>query len=352
MGDDSAKKSELPKEFLDAHHHFLNTKENSFQSFLGSLVVNEVYLPSHYEADVIKPLSEAGVKLVGSVHVECMPDRGKDEVEWVEESLKRESSKVSAIVASCDLTQPTAEEDVKAILQQSPKVRGIRWILDCVGPYEPNTATHVGTSRHDGIDYLRGSQGGYDGDVVPAFERGYALLEKFNLSFDLQCAPSQLKAAARLIQKYPNIPVCLNHLGKPRTLLGSDKDNANLSPNKKELESWREGMKAVAALPNVTVKISMLGYAVPGWIRSPGRVSLMKELILETVQIFGAKRCMVATNWWKSAAMSDADGLSDIGPDPVQFLTILSEAFKDLSDEDKDRLFCGTAKEFYRIELA
>ena len=111
-------------------------------------------------------------------------------------------------------------------------------------------------------------------------------------------------------------------------------------------------MKAVAALPNVTVKISMLGYAVPGWIRSPGRVSLMKELILETVQIFGAKRCMVATNWWKSAAMSDADGLSDIGPDPVQFLTILSEAFKDLSDEDKDRLFCGTAKEFYRIELA
>jgi predicted TIM-barrel fold metal-dependent hydrolase len=239
-------------------------------------------------------------------------------------------------------------------VKKSPKrrVKGIRWILDCVGTFEGGkTATHAATSRHDGIDYLRGSNGGFDGQVVPDFERGFCLLEKHGLSFDLQCAPAQLLAASKFLSKYPKIPVCIDHLGKPRTLLGPDTDESKmiLEPDETELAIWREGMKAMAGLPHVYVKISMLGYAIPGWIRNEARKNAMRDLVCDTVQLFGPQRCMVATNWWKSAAVSDSDGLSDVGPDPVQLLTLLSGFLKDHSEEDRNRIFCGTAREFYCI---
>lgn len=331
--------TKLPYEFLDAHHHFLDTSENDFQTFLGNFVPGEKYLPEQYRSDVIKSLSAAGVRFIGSVHVECMPDDGVKEVSWVE-SL---SSPVIAIVGSCDLSSPSVDADLLNLKESSPRLRGVRWILDCVGPFEPGTATHVATSRHDGVDYLRGN----GGQVFPNFERGYSLLEKHQLSFDLQCAPVQLLQASKLCAKYPHIPVCINHLGKPRMLLGPD-NSTNTVPNNDELVTWRTGMKAMAALPHVCVKISMLGYAIPGWCRTTEKVKVMRDLVREVVALFGAERCMVALNCWKNEACSDADGLSDIGPSPVEFLHLMSFFFEDLSDEDKQQLFVGTAKEFYK----
>jgi predicted TIM-barrel fold metal-dependent hydrolase len=342
-----------PKEFLDTHHHFLDTTKNSFQSFVHSLAPDGICcLPSDYQGDVLEPLRRAGITLVGSVHVECMPDNGLDEVAWVESLAREDASAVKAIVASCDLTSPTADQELARLKQTSAKVRGIRWILDCVGNFEGgNTATHVGTSRHDGMDYLRGSHGGYDGDVVPAFERGFSLLEQHGLSFDLQCAPVQLKAAAALCARYPKIGVCIDHLGKPRMLLGPDDErNDNTIPDETELTTWREGMKALAALPNVHVKLSMLGYCIPGWSNNVARTALLRTVIREMVALFGPKRCMVATNWWKNAALSDSDGLSAVGPDPVQLVTWLSEILSDYSQEDRNSIFCGTARAFYKID--
>lgn len=337
----------LPPEFLDAHHHFLDTGKNEFQSFLASLLPNETYLPVDYEKHVVVPLAKAGVNLVGSVHVEAIPDDGLKEALWVD-SLK--PSKVVAIVASCDLTSSSVDEDLAKLKQASPRIRGVRWILDCVGPFERNTATHVATKRHDGIDYLRGSDGGYNGSTVPEFERGFGLLAKHDLSFDLQCAPVQLAEAAKLCARYPNIKVVIDHLGKPRELLGPDTpDNKNTVPDADELDVWRRNMALMAALPQVYVKISMLGYAIPGWKRNSERVALLKQLVRETVEMFGPTRCMVALNWYKDGATSDADGMSDVGPDPVEFLEYISSFLQDYSDEDRERLFVGTAREFYRI---
>merc|ERR1712194_577900 len=177
----------------------------------------------------------------------------------------------------------------------------------------------------------------------------------YDLSFDLQCAPLQLATSgAALMAKYPKLKVCIDHLGKPRTILGDDllpdgSINPNATPDEQELATWRTGMTALAALPHVHVKISMLGYVCPGWIRTFERQKIMKTLIRETVALFGARRCMVAWNWHVNAAVSDADNLSDVGPDAVQLLERFNWFFESYSIEDKDRLFAGTAKEFYRI---
>jgi predicted TIM-barrel fold metal-dependent hydrolase len=334
----------LPTAVIDAHHHFLDTTNVSFQSFLSTLVPHESYLPHDYHKDVVETLHAAGIELLGSVHVECMPDNGAEEAAWVE-SL---SCTVKAIVGSCDLASASAEWELERLVTTSPKLRGVRWILDCVGPFEPNTATHIATTRHDGIDYLRGSHGDYEGHVVPDFERGFALLEKHGLSFDLQCAPIQLMQASKLFARYPNIPVCINHLGKPRTLLGTD-ESTSTPPNEEELRVWRQGLQALSKLPHVYIKISMLGFAIPEWTRTPERVAIMRGLVREVIDMFGAHRCMVALNWWKDGAGSDSDGLSSVGPDPIEFLRCMSYFFEGYTEHDRDRLFVGTAREFYRF---
>ena len=50
----------------------------------------------------------------------------------------------------------------------------------------------------------------------------------------------------------------LDHAGKVRKLDGSEGDAA-------KIEAWRAGVTALAKLPQVRVKLSMLGFLVPGW---------------------------------------------------------------------------------------
>lgn len=342
----------FPTEFLDAHQHFLDTSTNgtTFQKFLAKLIPDCSYLEGDYRRDVVDPLEKAGIKFGGSIHIECLPDNGLDEAHWIANSS---SNNIKGIIASCDLAQdtPTVEIELQK-LSKIDRVKGIRWILDCVGKFDGGVnATHIATTRHDGIDYLRGSEGGYNGHALPAFERGFALLEQFNLTFDLQCAPTQLVAASILCAKYPNIKVVIDHLGKPMALLGADteENRNNVYLNEPGLAVWREGMKCIAKNKNVYVKISMLGWAIPGWIRTEARIELMKSLVRETVAIFGPKRCMVATNFWKDAATSDSDGKSDVGPEAYRYLKLIYGFLKDYSETDIDRIFCSTAKEFYNL---
>lgn len=346
----SSPPSDFPKEVVDPHHHFIDTVNNSFNSFIRSAAGCEIScLPEEYTRDVIEPLSKIGVQFYGSVHVEAMPDSGSEEVAWVEKmTAAGRCTYVKAYVASCDLTQENVEEELQKLAQTSPnRLRGIRWILDCVGKFQGGeTATHVATKRHDGIDYLKS----------PEFQCGLALLEKRNLSFDLQCAPIQLvESAAALFERYPNLRVCIDHLGKPRMVLGGDllEDgitvNPNVIPDEKELEVWREGMKAMAALPNVYVKLSMMGYAIPGWIRTKERQAVLKSLVRETIDMFGANRCMVAWNWHVNGAVSDADSMSKVGPDAVELLKMFVWFFEGYEKDQTDRLFAGTAKEFYQL---
>ena len=93
-----------------------------------------------------------------------------------------------------------------------------------------------------------------------------SLLSRHFLSFDLQCAPAQLTAAASLFARHPHTRVVVDHMGKPRNLR-ADGGEADLA----ELETWRQGMDALASLPHVHVKLSMLGYALPGWSESPDK---------------------------------------------------------------------------------
>ena len=64
-----------------------------------------------------------------------------------------------------------------------------------------------------------------------------------------------------------------DNFAKVRILIKLDEaGNTSYNVNREELEAWWSGMKAMAAIPHVHVKLSMLGYAVPVWLRPSARM--------------------------------------------------------------------------------
>lgn len=331
-----AAKKALPPKIIDAHHYFFDPKGNEFNAFLQPLGVSP-YLPEQYKQDVIDPLHEMCVEVEGSVHIE-MTDDGVNEAKWLQGMIDAHRCDfVKAIVANCDLNSPDVEKKLNELRSITNKLRGVRWILDHDGGTTP-MHTHVATNPR--LDYLNGD----NGDPLRGFERGISMLEKFGLTFDLLCAPPQLYEAAKLFKWHAGVPVCVDHMGKPKTLL-----NKGLKSSAFNMDVWNRGMHAMADLPHAYVKLSMLGYAVPGWFGSPEREMFLRDLVWRTVDRFGPNRCMVGTNYHLNGASSDSDGLSAIGPTTQEFYKALSSWFEDYSDDEREALFYRTAKTFYRI---
>ena len=137
----------VPAVLVDPHHHFLLSPAGEFLKGLGA----PEYTASQYDEDVVQDLANNGIKLAASVHVEAIPDVGKEveEVTWVQGKVTDGSAPtVAAIVAACD--PALGEAELKAGLSELRKasklVRGVRWILD-VGSSLDAEATHVAVSK-------------------------------------------------------------------------------------------------------------------------------------------------------------------------------------------------------------
>ena len=100
----------------------------------------------------------------------------------------------------------------------------------------------------------------------------------------MQLNPHQYKKGAAIAQKYPQIPVIVNHLGTP-TLKDLEEDGGAVF--------WK-GMEALAAAgPHVYLKISMLCYTDPNW----GENKAIATAVGRLVKLFGSSRCFFASNY-------------------------------------------------------
>lgn len=155
----------------------------------------------------------------------------------------------------------------------------------------------------------------------PAFRRGYARLAKYGLHYDLQTPWWHLGEAADLARAFPDTLIVLNHTGLP-----SDR-----SPD--GIAGWRAGMERFAAEPNTAVKISGIG--VPGRRWTP---ELQRTVVQETLQIFGAGRCMAASNF-------PVDSLCASYHEIFSGLKTLTA---EMAEEDRRAFFHDTALRIYR----
>jgi predicted TIM-barrel fold metal-dependent hydrolase len=294
---------------VDAHQHFWDLDRNylpwlcdqpraSFR-YGDYSALRRNYLPADYFRD------SARHDVVMSVYVETEWDPADPvgETRWLQE-IARDAGFPHAIVAQARLDRADVGE-VLAGHAAYPQVRGIR--------HKPRAA-----ETPDKVE--RGAPGSM-GD--PNWRRGYALLARHGLSFDLQTPWWHLAEAADLARDFPNTQIILNHTGLP-----SDRSEQGL-------EAWRKAMRTLAQQPNVACKISGLGQ--PGL---PWTVASNRPVVLDTIAIFGVERCMFASNFPVDSLVADFDTIFD------GFRTIVA----DLGAAGQAALFHDNAVRFYRLE--
>ena len=156
----------------------------------------------------------------------------------------------------------------------------------------------------------------------PLLQRNVGQLADYGLVFDLQVFAGQMAGAAVLAAACPRVTFVLQHAGIPE----------DLSPEGRA--AWRAAMKVLAAQPNVFSKLSAFGTFIHR--TDPAHISL---IFRETVEIFGANRCLFGSNfpieklWTSYRELLDAF-LSASGP---------------LDDEARGDIFEGTAARLYRL---
>ena len=111
------------------------------------------------------------------------------------------------------------------------------------------------------------------------WREGFALLARNGLFFDLQTPWWHLPEAARLAADFPDTQIVLNHTGLP-----------DRSPE--GIAGWTRAMTALAACPNVAVKISGLGESGRPWT-----VAANRDIVRTVIDLFGPARCMFASNF-------------------------------------------------------
>ena len=294
---------------IDAHQHFWDLDRNyhpwlcdepPVESRHGDYrAIRRSYLPDDYLRD------RNGHRIVGSVYVEAEwnPADPLGETAWVE-TIADATGFPTVIVAQAWLARPDADA-VLAGQAQYPRVRGVR--------EKPVVASHP--------DRMVSGVPGSMSD--PAWQEGYARLESCGLSFDLQAPFWHLHEARALAERFPSIPIILNHTGLPnvRTPEG--------------LSAWREGLRTLAGAPNAAVKISGLGEPhLPPW-----SVPVHRDVVLETIDVFGVDRCMFGSNY-------PVDRLY------APFHTIMdgfAEITRRFSSSERRMMFYGNAMRWYRI---
>jgi len=257
------------------------------------------YLPVDHRRD------SAGINVVGTVHVEaeCSREQQVQETQWLS-LLAQTDDMPNAIVAHAWFHTDNSAA-VLASHAQSPLVRGIRSkpVTTDAPTNSPLTATG---SMQD-----------------PAWRTGFARLKEHNFSWDLRVPAWHLSEAAQVCREQPDIPVVLNHTGFP------------WDRSEQALSMWRSGMKALANCDQVYCKLSCLCLPDGPWEYESNR-----DIVRETIDIFGVDRCMFASNF-------PVDG---VRISYQQMFADFDRMTKDLSVDDRRALFHDNAARFYRID--
>jgi predicted TIM-barrel fold metal-dependent hydrolase len=252
-----------PFQIVDAHQHFWDLDRNYYPwlrdepmipfRYGDYSAIRRNYMPLDYRKDA------DGYDVVGSVYVEAEwdPTDPVAEMTYID-TLRRAGRLPTVAVAHARLDDPYVE----SILEQQaafPFVRSIR--------HKPR----ANGSPDDGAP---------GGMADALWRRGYALLHRFGLRFDLQTPWWHLHEAAQLARTYPDTQIILNHTGLP----------ADRSPE--GIDGWERAMRTLAQCPNVAVKISGIGVPGQSWTADANR-----SIVLTVIDLFGAGRAMFASNF-------------------------------------------------------
>jgi len=295
---------------IDAHHHLWDLKRNRYpwladepetHFFMGNYdALKRDYLPADYRRDA------AAHNVMTTVHVEAEMDRGRqvEETRWLS-GIAAQEGMPGAIVAHAWFHTPNAEEII-AEQARFPLVHGIR----------SKPVTSLAPDRMN-----PGAPGTMQDE---RWLRGFALLEKYDLSWDLRVPAWHLREAAEVARAFPATRIVLNLTGFP------------WDRSEEGLRAWRGWMETIAAEPNVHLKVSEFGLKDKPWDYESNR-----RIVLDAIAIFGIERCIFATNFPVAVLRVDYDTL----------VRSVARMVAHLPAADRERFFWRNAAAFYRLNI-
>ncbi len=322
---------EIP--ICDPHHHFWD--------FRDERIPYQRYLLHELIADI-----DSGHNVRSTVFVEARamyradgPEalRPVGEVEFVQglaaasaSGLHGTSRAAAAIVGHANLNLGERVEPVLEALQAaSPnRFRGIRHSVT----WDP----------HPEIE--RASNYRREGQLAREdFRAGARVLANMGMSFEAWLYFPQLTELADFAKAVPDLTIISNHIG------GLQRVGPYGGRDDEVLEAWRNGIAAVAACPNVHMKLGGIGMPRTGFdwherekpIGSEELAESMAPFMNYCIEQFGPERCMFESNF---------------PVDKVSFsYNVMYNAFKRLSSgysaDERAALFHDTAALVYRIDV-
>ena len=290
---------------IDTHHHIWRRKDVSWlqdppipRMFGDYFGLRRDYPVEEWINDIVP---EGVVK---SVHVTAMwgPDKELEETAWLQEVADKHGFP-HGIVVNANLADPNIEAQLKE-QKKFKNVRGVRNML------------------YWDKDPLRQAQAKPDHCNSAEFRRGFTLLEKLDLHFELQVFAGQAAHAVALIKAFPNIRMILVHAG----MLTDRSQTA--------IDHWRAALTSIAAFANVHVKLSGIGMFSSG-VKNPQ----VRQVVRDSIQVFGVKRTIYGSNF----------PLEKLHASYKDFLEAYREALAEYSVTEQKRIFHDNAASFYRL---
>ena len=246
--------------------------------------------------EFLEDVSGTGVTRSVYVQANWAPERHEDEVAWVERAAD-ESGCPHAIVGYANLL-----------------AENVRPQLDRLARYSRTRGVRIQFHWHENEMY--GFAPRPDLALEPALQRNVARLADYGFVFDLQVFAGQMKGAAELAAACPRVTFVLQHAGMLK----------DLSPEGRA--EWRAGMELLAAQPNVVSKLSAFGTFIHR--RDTDHIA---RILRETVEAFGADRCLFGSNF----------PIKKLWTSYRELLDALLSASGPLDDEARGNIFEGTA---------
>ncbi len=175
----------------------------------------------------------------------------------------------------------------------------------------------------------------------PDFIKGAKVLARMGLTLDVWAYHTQLPLVLALARAVPETTIILDHVGGPLGIGPFRGRRDEVFP------AWREDVRAIAALPNVNVKLGGLAMHVNGFDfqenplppSSQEMADAWRPYMETCIEAFGASRCMFESNFPVDKGMCG--------------YAVLWNAFKRLaagtSASEKEALFSGTAARVYSL---
>ena len=317
----------------DPHHHFwdMRTERIPFQRYMLHELVDDIGSGHNVRSTVFV---EARSMYRSSGPEEMRP---VGEVEFVqglaaasESGMYGAARAAAAIVGHANLNLGERVEPVLEALQAaSPnRFRGIRHSVT----WDPHPEIEV-TALHR----MKGQL------LSDDFRAGARILSRMGMSLEGWMYFPQLPELADFARAVPDLTIILNHIGGLLRVgpYGNNDDEV--------LAAWRSGIAAVAACPNVVVKLGGIGMPRTGFDWHARDVPIGSEELAESmapfmnycIEQFGPDRSMFESNF---------------PVDKVSYsYNVMYNAFKRLSkgysDSERADMFHDTAARVYRIDV-